>query len=206
MDLPPRMTPAEKRVARGMHFDRNMTSTEVAESLGRSLSTICRLLAQKKAPKPIGRPKALSDAKVDGIVVLLEQMVDEADANHEVTMDMLMKRGRLKVCKQVVANALHSRGYMFRDLRQKPILTPDDVKERCKWAKKHCGKPKAWWLKTVHVHLDNHVFKVATTSAGRKLLAKRVVRGVYRQRGKSLRPGHVKPHAKNHLSLGTKGI
>ena len=206
MDLPPRMTRAEKRVARGMHFDRNMTPTEVAEALGRSLSTICRLLAQKKAPMPIGRPPALSETKIDGIVGLLEQMVDEADATHEVTMDMLMKRGRLKVCKKVVAKALHARGYMFRDLRQKPILTPDDVRERYKWTKKYSGQSKAWWLKTVHVHLDNHVFKVATTSSGRKLLAKRVVRGVYRQRGKSLRPGHVKPHAKNHLSLGTKGI
>ena len=95
---------------------------------------------------------------------------------------------------------------MFRDLRQTPILMPDDVRERYTWAKKYSGQSKAWWLKTVHVHLDNHVFKVATTSIGRKLLAKRVVRGVYRQRGKSLRPGHVKPHAKNHLSLGTKGI
>ena len=57
----------------------------------------------------------------------------------------------------------------------------------------------------MHIHLDNHAFKVATTTAGRKLLAKRVVRGVYRKKSKSLRPGHVKPNSKLHLGLG-KGI
>lgn len=200
------MTPDEKNLVRRMHFEQSKKPTDIAEALGRSLSAVCRLLAQKKAPKPIGRPKALSDAKVDRIVALLDNMVDEADGNYEVTLDQLVRRSRLKVCKKVVANALHDRGYKFRDMRQKPILTPADVQERFKWAKKYKNKPSAWWLKTVHVHLDNHVFKVATTSAGRKLLAKRVVRGVYRQKGKSLRSGHVKPHAKQHLSLGAKGI
>lgn len=200
------MTRDEKSLARRMHFDQEMSPTMVAEALGRSLSTVCRLLAQKKAPKPIGRPPALTEAKIDRIVKLLETMVDEAEGNHEVNMAMLMRRGRLKVCAKVVAKALHARGYRFRDMRQKPILTPADIKERYAWAKQYRGKTAAWWLKTVHVHLDNHMFKVATTAAGRKLLAKRAVRGVYRQKGKSLRPGHVKPNQKQHLSLGVKGI
>ena len=104
--------------------------------MNRSLSTICRLLAQKRAPKPTGRPRALTAAKIDGIVALLERMVKEADASREVTMDMLMRRGRFKVSRRVVADALHERGYRVRDLRQKPILTPDDIADRFKWAKK----------------------------------------------------------------------
>jgi len=200
------MTADEKNLVRRMHFEQEMTPTAIAETLGRSLSAVCRLLAQKKAPRPVGRPKALSEAKIDRIVALLDQMVDEADGNCEVTLDQLVRRSRLKVCKKVVATALHDRGYWFRNMRQKPILTPEDVQERFKWAKKYENKSAAWWLETVHVHIDNHVFKVATTAAGRKLLAKRVVRGVYRKKGKSLRSGHVKPHAKQHLSLGAKGI
>ena len=148
----------------------------------------------------------MTHAKIDSIVALLEKMVNAADANSEVTMDMLMKRGRLRVSRRVVAEALHERGYRFRDLRQKPILTPDDIKDRFKWAKKYARRPRAWWLEAVHVHLDNHTFKVATTSKGRKLLAKRRVRGVYRQVGKSLKSAHVKPSAKQHLSIGAKGI
>lgn len=203
---PPRLTPDEKRLARCMHFEQKKQPAEIARTLDRSLSAICRLLGQKRAPRPVGRPPALTGAKVDRIVALLERMVTAADASEEVTMDMLMRRGRLKVSKRVVANALHSRGYRFRDLRQKPILTPDDVAERYAWAKKYARKSREWWLQAVHVHLDNHVFKVATTGKGRKLLAKRRVRGVYRTKGKSLKSAHVKPGAKQHLSLGAKGI
>ena len=54
--------------------------------------------------------------------------------------------------------------------------------------------------------MDNHHFKCATTVRGRKLLAKRVVRGVYRKRGKSLKPGHVKPNPKLRQSTGVKGF
>ena len=58
----------------------------------------------------------------------------------------------------------------------------------------------------MQVHLGNHHYKVATTGAGRKLLAKRTVHGVCRKRGKSLRPGHVKPRPKQNLSLGARGF
>ena len=206
MKKPPRMSAEEKRIARDMHFEQGMSPTQVANALSRALSSIVRLFAQTKLPKPIGRPRALSDKKIDGIVKTLEEMVDKADATYEVSMAMLMRRCKVKASARVVANALHERGYWFRDLRHKPILTPADVKERYSWAAKYKTKPASWWVKAVHVHLDNHHFKVATTGAGRKLLAKRSVRGVYRKKGKSLRPGHVKPHPKQHLSLGVKGF
>lgn len=106
----------------------------------------------------------------------------------------------------VVADALHERGYYFRDLREKPILTPEDVKERYAWAKKYKAKTQAWWRKSIQVHLDNHQFKCATTVRGWKLLAKRRVRGAYRKKGKSLRSGHVKPNPKLRIATGAKGI
>jgi len=154
----------------------------------------------------VGRPKALTSAQVDKLVAALEKLVDEADADFEVTREMVMKRARVKACSRVVADALHKRGYYFRDLREKPILTPEDVKARFAWARKYRHQSAHWWRKTVHIHLDNHMFKVATTARGRKLLAKRRVRGVYRKKGKSLRSGHVKPSAKLKLNTGAKGI
>ena len=104
------MSADEKAVARRLHFDQGKTPAEVARILQRSPSTVGRLLAQKKAPRPIGRPKALSERKVDNLVALLEKMVDDADATHEVSMDMLMRRGRVKSCRRAVADALHARG------------------------------------------------------------------------------------------------
>ena len=202
----PRMTEEEKRLARDLHFNQKVAPKDIATTLGRHISCVCRLLAQKCVPAPMGRPTVLSNADVDKLISLLEQMVDEADATWEVSLAMLMKRARSKSCARVTADALHKRGFWFRDLRHKPILIPDDVKARFKFAKKYKGKSVAWWLRSIHMHIDNHHFKVATTARGRKLLAKRTVRGVYRKRGKSLRPGHVKPHPKLKLNTGPRGI
>ena len=202
----PRMTASEQSLVRRMHFEQGKSRSEIAGLLQRALSSVSRLLAQKKSPMPIGRPRALTEANIDRIVATVESLVDGADGDLEVTLAMVMRRCRLKVSPRTVSNALHSRGYRFRNMRQKPILTPSDIAERYAWACRYRSKPVEWWLRTVHAHLDNHAFKLATTSQGRKLLAKRVVRGVYRKKGKSLRPGHVKPCSKLHLGLGGRGV
>ena len=203
---PPRMSLDEKRLVRELHFEQQRAPADIARTLGRSPSSVTRLLAQTRAPNPVGRPGKLSEGQKDKLVALLEKMVDEADANHEVTLQMLMRRGRVKACPRVVQNALHERGYWFRDLREKPVLTPGDVKDRYAWAKKYKGKSSSWWRRTVHVHLDNHYFKVATTAKGRRLLAKRRVRGVYRLRKRALRSAHIKPNPKLRLAVGAKGF
>ena len=116
---PPRMTMDEKRLIREMHFDRDMRPTDIADAAGRHISAVCRFLAQKKAPKPSGRPSALTEAQVSKTVETLEKMVTDAEACYEVTLPMVMRRCRFKVCQRVVANALHARGYWFRKLRSK---------------------------------------------------------------------------------------
>ena len=92
---PPRTPPAEKALARKLHFGQGKTPAEIARLLQRSASTVGRLLAQKRAPKAAGRPRALSETTVDRLVKVLNTLVDEADGCHEVTMDMLM---RLRSC------------------------------------------------------------------------------------------------------------
>ena len=203
---PPRMTTDEKRLVREMHFERNISQTDISKAIGRDLSCINRLLAQKKVPKRVGRPNRLTETQVDKIVKLLEDMVDGADATYEVSMDMIMKRSRTKASAKTVARRLHERGYQFRNLRHKPILTPEDIKDRYAFSKKYRRKPDSFWVVKIHAKADNHVFKVATNAKGRRLLSKRRVRGVYRKKGKSLRPGHVKPSPKLKLSTGAKGI
>ena len=203
---PARMTADEKRIIREMHFEQGLSRSMVASLLRRNLSSICRLLAQKKSPAPVGAPRKLSEDRINSLVALLEKMVDEADATYEVSLARLMKRSRIKVSPRTVANALHARGYWFRDLRHKPVLTPRDVVDRYKFANKYKDMPKTWWLKKIHIHVDNHKFKVAATAKGRSLSAKRRVRGVCQTRGKSLRCGHVKPSPKLKLKTGAKGI
>ena len=54
---PPRMSPDEKRLARDWHFEHGRTAEDIARTLQRHPSSIGRLLAQKKKPKPVGRPR-----------------------------------------------------------------------------------------------------------------------------------------------------
>ena len=158
------------------------------------------------ARNPHPPPRSLSAADVDRLVALTESMVEAADGDEEVTLPMVHRRFRKKVAMRVVANALHSRGYFFRKMREKPILTPDDVNERFKFAKKYRKMTPAWWLKQIHLHWDNKYFKVATKQKGRKALARRKVRGVYRTKGKSLHSAYVKPNAKFRLNTGARGL
>ena len=203
---PPRMTPEEKRIVREMHSQRLMSPSSIATAVGRDLSSICRLLAQKKPPNPSGGRPALCKEQVDRAVKVLEDMIDKADGCSEITLAMLKKRCKLKCCERVLFNAIHARGYWFRTLRKKMILTPDDVVARFKWAKFYRKYNKKWWLKKVQIHLDNKHFKVALTVFGRRLLAKRKCRGCFRRKGKSLRSGHVRPDPKLRINTGTKGI
>ena len=82
---PPRMSLDEKRLVRELHFEQQRAPADIARTLGCPLSSVTRLLAQTRAPNPVGRPGKLSEGQKDKLVALLEKMVDEADADHEVT-------------------------------------------------------------------------------------------------------------------------
>jgi hypothetical protein len=82
---PPRMSPEEKRMAREMAFDRKLSPTRIAEDLGRNISCITQLLAQKVAPEGVGRPPALTHSDVDKLSAALEKMGDDATLEKMVT-------------------------------------------------------------------------------------------------------------------------
>ena len=119
-------------------------------------------------------------------------MVAEAKGQREVTVNMLRRRTRLRCAERMLSRKLHAKGVYFRMLREKPVLTPSDVRERLNFARRLKGKSRAWWPKTIDIHPDNHCFKVATESSGRIILAMRRVRGAYHTEGKGLASGHTK--------------
>jgi transposase len=90
------MSEEEKRIVREMHCERLMSPTDIAKAVGRGLSSICRLLAQKKPPNPSGGRAALSKEQVDRAVKILDGMIDKADGCEEITLGMLKKRCKLK--------------------------------------------------------------------------------------------------------------
>ena len=74
---------------REIHFQRHVPRAEIAKAMGRTLSSMCRLLAQKHAPSPVGRPCALSENQVDKLCQLVDKLVDKADALYEISLAMI---------------------------------------------------------------------------------------------------------------------
>ena len=187
------MTSEEKRLA-WMWFDEDgEDAAEIASRLRRDPTTIRRFLTHGNIiSRRKERPRALGEQQIDRLVKLVNAEVQKAGGKYAVTLEFIRKRSRPKVCIRVLANALHQRGVWFHKLREKPVLTSEDVRARSAFATRYRSRTAAWWAGQVHLHVDSHVFKVPGNKATRRALAARKVHGAYRTVGRGLRPEHVK--------------
>ena len=142
------------------HAEDDIEPSELASLLRRDKSAMTRLLVLGEERKKEGRPALLDDAAVDKLVALLDHMVVEADGAHEVTVDMLRRRSRATACNRTISDAPHARRIYFRRLREKPVLTADDIKARKALAKEYMGKSQAWWKTAIDMHIDVKHFLV----------------------------------------------
>ena len=202
------MSSDEVRLARKWQSQKKPVS-EIARLLCRDKGTISRQLRSsssssalaKPKKRPSGRRPALTTAQIDRLESKVRNMTKAADARFQVTVNMIKQALGLKCCERVILNALHGRGIYLHPLREKPVRTPEDVRDRKAFADLYKGKSEAWWTKGVHAYLDNKLFPVYTTEKGRSYAAKRVARGTFRKAGEGLAKGHVKP--KNNLKFNT---
>ena len=132
--------------------------------------------------------------------------MQEAGSKYSMAAAMIQARFRPRVCLRVLFEAMHERNIWFHKLREKPILTDEDVAARYAWAQKYRNKSAEWWRQAVHIHTGNHAFKVPTNAAARRALAATRVYGTYRSPGKSLRKEHVKAKKQMRLSTGARGV
>ena len=146
-----KLTDEEIRLAKLWFDEDDMEPSEIAALLRRDKSTMTRLLVMEKERKKEGRPIILDDAAVDKLIALLDHMVVVADAQYEVTVDMLRRRARSKAGNRTISDALHARKVYFRRLREKPVLSDDDIKARKAFGKKFMGKTEAWWRSFLHM-------------------------------------------------------
>ena len=207
MAVPRYMTADEKRLARMWRDEDEVEVAEIARRLHRAESSIWRFLGDAEpGARGVGRKRALTDADKDRLVTLVEGLVKEADTKYTVSIGLIQKRFRPKVSFPTLWDALHERGVWFHKLREKPLLTDQDVKDRFAWAKKYRGKSPAWWRRAIQLHMDNHVFKVPATAVARRTLAARRVSGTYRSAGKSLEKQHVKAGRGLRQNTGARGV
>ncbi len=201
------MTSEEKRLAWMWFEEDREDATEIADRLRRDPTSIRRFLKHGKVEaKRNGRPRALSEEQIDRLVKLVNAEVKKAAGKYPVTADFIRKRFRPKVCIRVIANALHQRGVWFHKLREKPVLTSEDVKARSAFATRYRSRTAAWWIEHVHLHVDNHVFKVPGNKATRRALAARKVHGTYQTAGRGLQSEHVKHGRQLRQGSGYRGV
>ncbi|CAE8720920.1 unnamed protein product [Polarella glacialis] len=181
------------------------TPTEIAELLGRDLSSVFRhvkAMSSKKKAKPVGRPPSLSSKEVDRIVSKAKDLIKVADSKYQVTASMIRPGARLTCCVRTVLDALHSRGLYLHPMREKPVRTEEDEQCRLEFATTYGAKPLSFWAKTVDAYLDNKWFPVYLNSRGRAYAAKRTARGSFRSPGDGLAKGHVKPRKNTKVNFG----
>ena len=134
----PNLTAAEIAMVRKLYHEKDMSPKDIAHIYDRDRSTITRILFIRKKPKKAGRKPCLSKEQVDNLVKRLDEMVaSTAGKQHpeEITVAKLKRRTKCKASEKTILRALHKRGIYFHPLRQKPVLTEEDVKARLKFSK-----------------------------------------------------------------------
>ena len=119
----------------------------------------------------------MTQTQVDRIANTTQTMITAANSEYQVTAGMVRGALRLKCSDKLVLNALHSRGNRFRPMREKPVRTEKDEKDRLEFAKVHRGKSTKLWVDGVHAYLDNKFFPAYLTPEGRAYARKRTAQG-----------------------------
>ena len=181
--------------------EQGKTPSMIAEMMGRDLSSVARhckrnLCKKGKFVKGVGRPRGLTEAQIDRIAKTMKQMVLAANSEYQITAGMVRRALKLKCSDKLVLNALHSRGLRFHPMREKPVRTEQDEKERLAFARLYGGKPIKFWVDGVQAYLDNKFFPAYLSPEGRAYARKRAARGSFRIKGDGLAKGHVKPRKK----------
>ena len=174
--------------------DDGMWPSEIAELLHRDKSTLTRLLVKKGPRKKDGRPPSLTEGQIDRLTEKLEEMIKKANGEWPVTADMLKRTLRLKVTVKTILKALHLRGYWWHTMREKPLLTEQDIADRFQFALDHYRKPASYWTDKVHMVIDVKFFKIYLNAAARRRAAKEGTWGVFRKKGQGLDGPYVRPN------------
>ena len=153
------MSEDERKLAKKW-YSQGKKPSEIGNLLGRDTSSVTRLLCLQKPVKKQGRPCSLTTAQVDFLEKKLDQMIVAANGQRTVTVQDLKKAAKSKASCRSILRALHDRNIYFRKLREKPLLTPEDVKARFQFAKTYRSKSAAWWVDRIDAFIDGKHFQV----------------------------------------------
>jgi transposase len=189
------MHSVETNLARRWTKEFGYSPHKIAKLLGRCPKTVrSNLVAKPAGARGVGRPK-MTEADYKKCEKALEVLLKKANAEEEVTAAMVKEKAGVPYCEKVIRTAFKKHGKPFRKLREKPILTEEDVEKRFKFVKKHAQHEKSRWVKMPHAVIDNKKFSLYLDRKARRYAAQRTVRGAYRDGKNAVKPYLVKPKA-----------
>ena len=134
----------------------------------------------------------------------LMRLQKRAKGEEEVTAAMVLQDAKVAYSEGCLRKHFALHGKPFRKLREKPLLTPDDVQKRWRFVKKHGRKSKRSWRRIPHAIIDNKRYQMFLDAKGRNYIARRSCRGAYRDGKDAVRPDLVKP--KKTLKCSVSGV
>lgn len=185
------MTAREVAIIRRLKKVVKLPVATIAKGVDRHKKTVYAALEKSWKPSLAGRPQQLLEKELKHIIMIMKKLIKSAGAQNEISLAVIKRRSKCKFSLRTIHRALRKKGIKFRKMRSKPILTKADIKDRFEFAKKYRSKTRAWWLKNIHMHIDNKVFSCYVNAKARAYAAMRSVRGAYRLPSQGLDDGYV---------------
>ena len=182
----------ERRLVKGMSKEGIPWST-IQKITSRTPDTINSILKSDATPPLKGAPVKFKAEDVEKVLKVLGAMVKKANAQKEVTLDMVLKKAGYEVCKRTAREGLKQRNVAFYKLKEKPLLEPSDVKDRKIFADDHKRRSASRWVVQPHAIIDDKSFQMTCHQKSREFAARRSVRGAYQKKGSMPKQWLVKP-------------
>ena len=154
------MSAEEQRLVNKWYWEQGKAPSEIAGLLDRDKSTLTRFLVKQVSRKKQGRPPVLSEADLDFLERHLHERIVKSMGKYHVTAAMVKRSARSSASVKAIQCGLRKRRIFFRKLREKPLLTEEDIKARFAFAKMYRHKSAGSWMKAFHAAIDGKLFKV----------------------------------------------
>ena len=172
----------------------------IARKIGRAPSAVSRVIKRPNS-KGAGRKKILDGPKQGRFLGALRRAVERAEAMYEVTLPLALGKWKGKsISLSTAKRILRQAGIKWKGLKERPVLTPAQMKKRFVFATENVGKRPAYWENVIFI--DGKWYPLILRAEHRKWAAAQSVRGCYRKISDPPAPWNIKKRSKTKERVG----